>query len=683
MGRIAPCAITALTVGCTLAACTSGGDGVPVSSVAGYVDDLEIASVGDAYSGASFGDAGVYQVITGIVHGKLDPRSPANAGIVDLERAPVGSDGYVTYSTDFIILRPKNAQAASKVLFYDVNNRGGNLALPFFDGAKSGFDKDQEGNGFLLRRGYTLVWSGWQGDIAQSGKGSPLGTAFPVAKNADGSSIVEMSRQEFVLDRTTNPVTLALSYPVANPDPAQATFNARASWQTPQGMTWDSPSQALSPSDWHYDGDKQIVLQRPSGTDAGTIFSLVYPAKDPIVMGVGFAAVRDLVSFLRYDKITAAGHPNPVADLAFDVAIGEGISQSGRFLRDFVWQGFNADARGRKVFDGLMPLIAGAKKAFINARWAQPGQTSREHEEHFQAGDQFPFAYGTSTDPLTGKTDGLFETCTKANTCPKTIQFDTSMEYWVARGSLNVTDGTGQDIAVPDNVRLYVEASTQHSGGGGVGTQTPLAACEYLSNPVNQSAVGRALVAHLEAWLLTGTAPPPSNYPNVQSGAIASPSARADVGFPDLSAVGLPYTGLYNRLNVTDYSKAIPAADLSKEYQVFVLKTDADGNDISGIRAPDVSVPLGTYLPWNIRKQGYAQGEMCSLSGGMLPFAITAEDRKSKGDPRPAILERYTDKADYVSRVHAAALQLVQQGFLLDEDVDTFTKKAESITVFP
>ncbi|WP_394838742.1 hypothetical protein LVJ94_17775 [Pendulispora rubella] len=671
------------------AACTSHGDQPPVGSLPGYVDDIEVVSVTDAYGGESFGTAGPYEVVSGIVHGKLLPAHPANAGIVDLDRAPVGSDGYVSYTTDFVILRPKNAVSAVPILFYDVANRGSMLGLQALDATGNSLAAGRQGNGFLLRRGYTLVWSGWQGDIVQSDSPvssgqtvAPIGTRFPIATNAEGP-IIGTSREEFVFDNTTNPITFTLSYPASTLDPSQVIFNVRSTWRTPSGMTWDSPSQPIPSSSWQYVDDRHVKLQRPSDADAGAIYSFVYPAKDPIVMGIGFAAVRDFVSFLRNDKADAQGHPSPVADLNYRLAIGEGISQSGRFLRDFTWQGFNDDARGHKVFDGIIPFIGGGRKAFVNARWAQPGRSSREHEDHFQPGDQFPFAYATTTDPLTGKTDGLLAKCTATGSCPKVLQLDGSYEFWGGRASLNVTDGAGYDIPIPENVRLYLSSATQHGGGNGAGTQTALTACQFKSNPVNQSAMDRAIVDRMEHWLAAGDPPPPSNYPTIAAGTLALPESRTQVGFPDLTSVGLTYTGIHNAIHVTNYSNAVPVADTSKDYEIRVPTTDTDGNDFPGFRVPDVSVPLATYLPWNLRKEGYAPGELCGFSGGILPFSTTATERQSKADPRPALLERYADKADYVDRVHAAATAAAGQGFLLEEDVNLFVERAQAVTVFP
>jgi len=671
---------------------------------AGFIDYLEIKSVADAYGGVSFGNVGPYQVVSGIVHGKINPAHPANTIIVDLDKAPVGADGYVEYTTDFVILRPKNPATAKRLLFYEVNNRGNKSALStYFVGAGTNFEKGQEGDGFLYRQGYTVVWSGWQGDIRQTGlagTGATIGTNFPVAKSKDGSAITGMSREENVFDNTESPTSFTLTYPAATLDKSQVTFNARKTWVTPNGMTWDSPAVNIPASDWDYINEKQVVVKRPASVDAGAIYSFVYPAKDPIVMGVGFAAVRDLVTFLKYDAADAKGTPNPLNDLkqapcvfsnasqctsnpqtTVDVAIGEGVSQSGRFTRDLLYHGFNDDTRGHKVFDGMMPIIPASRKTYTNFRWGQPGRWSKGHEDHFQPGDQFPFTYAVTTDPVSGMTDGLMKRCLASNMCPKIMQVDGAFEVWGGRGSLLVADSTGKEIPIPDNVRLYMVGGTQHGGGNGVGTETKTVACQNLSSAAIKRPVDRAMVVAMEAWLTKGTNPPDSRYPNLKDGTLAPQTSRTQIGFPDLTKIGVNFPTVYNQLFVTDYSNAIPVANLSKQYTVLVPTTDADGNDIPGVRVPDLSVPIATYTGWNIRKAGFAEGDTCGSTGSTIPFAATAAARQANGDPRLSLAERYTSKADYVSKVEAAAKALVVQGYLLPEDVTFFVNLAQKVTV--
>jgi Alpha/beta hydrolase domain len=667
-------------------------------TVAGFVDQLEIVTTYDAYGGAQFGDVGVYEVVTGIVHGKLDPNNAANAIVADLSLAPVGSDGMVAYTTDFVILRPKNAAAGKRILFYDVNNRGNQLAQGFINNGGAGFAAGTEGDGLLLRLGYTIVWSGWQGNILQTGHGdtAAIGANFPIAHYADGGTITGMSREEEIFDNGTTPITFAVQYPAASLDQSSVEFNYRETWLTAGGQTWDSPSTAIPTSAWTWAADGiHVTLNRAGLGDNGAIYSFIYTAKDPVVMGIGFPAVRDFVRFLRNDTADAQGNANPLNDFKnaecaiancnkgtnYDLAIMEGVSQSGRFARDFLWQGYNNDSTGNKVFEGFMPIIPGSRKTWTNFRWSQPGRFSKQHEDHFQRNDQFPFAYNVTTDPVSGLTDGIFMKCLADDTCPLVMHIDGGYETWGARDQLISTDGRGNDIAVPDTVRLYVVPGVNHGGGLGVGTQTKPVQCVTLNSPINERQTIRALVPALEAWLRFGTEPPASQWPSVTAGTAADPTNRTAVGFPDLSMVGLPYGGnIYNELFVTDYSNAIPVADLTKPYKVLVSTTDVDGNDVAGIRTPDVVAPIATYTSWNIRTTNYAPGDSCSTNGAMVPFASTPGTRVA-GDTRLSLSERYTSHADYVSKVTAAANALVSQRLLLPEDVSFYVNAAQAAPI--
>ena len=672
---------------------------------AGVIDRFEVLSSSDAYNGATpAGAAGPYTVITGIVHGRLLPSHPDNAGIVDIANVPKHADGYIDYTTDVVILRPKTAGSARRVLFYDAVNRGGKLALQSFigGGALVGGAAPDASFPSLLRAGYTVVWSGWQSNVSQTAMGASntLGVNFPVASNGDGSPITGLSREEFIPDGANGVHGFHLSYePASLADRSEVVFTARQSWKGADGKSrYSTPSVPVPNWSYSSNGNGAVYVNftppaavpAPDGTmvasDGGTIYSFVYRAKNPIVAGIGFAAVRDLVSFLKNAGADAQGNPNPVADMKaaacvvatgcvaapstnFDVAIGEGVSQSGRFLRDFLYQGFNKDGHGAKVFDGLMPIVAGARRTWINARFAQPGRFSREHEDHWMPGDQFPFAYGVATDPVSGTTDGLMKRCLESATCPHVMQIDGSFEWWAGRASLAVTDGAGQDVALPDNVRYYMVAGTQHAGGSGVSTGIVTqpgagAGCQVAPSPVSEMPVERALIPALENWIARGVLPPASQYPTVAAGTLVAPSKT---GFPDLSDVSVPNGasatpvalslashGVANWLALTDYSDATPAVDATRTYKIRVPKVDADGNEIGGILMPEVAVPLATYAGWNVRQQGHAAGESCSTTGAAIPFAVSPATRAAK-DPRKTLAQLYRGRADYQARFGAAA----------------------------
>lgn len=687
-------------------------------TVSGTIEQFEVLSTSSAYDGASIGDVGPYSLITGIVHGTLNPDHPDNTGIVDLDLAPKDEDGMVPYSTDVVILRPEDPATARRILFYDVVNRGRKIAQGRYIGGGNLIDGPAPDDTFdsILQSGYTVVWSGWQGSVAQSGDGagSPIGTNFPTATDADGTPITGLSREEYVPDYAGVP-DIALSYPPASlTDRSEVVFTARQSWLNDAGQQdYAVPSSPVS--DWDYitneDGSVSVqftppeTIPGPGGTtmapDAGTIYSFVYRAQDPLVSGIGFAAVRDLVSFLRHATADEQGNPNPLNDLKdapcasgtdcpsdpasnVDVVIGLGLSQSGRFLRDFLYQGFNKDTQGQKVFDGMMPIIPGSRRTWTNERFAQIGRWSKQHEDHWQPGDQFPFTYGVITDPVSGITDGLMNQCLDSETCPRIMQLDGSYEWWGARASLVVTDGAGADITLPDNVRYYLVPGAQHAGGPGVGTGVVSQPddgnrCLYASSPVAMAPVERALIPTMEEWLVNDTAPPPSQYPTVASGNLV-PSDQFATGFPDLSDIVVPdgedatpinlnfsYGGLVNQLFVTDYSNAEPVVDLDKQYAVLVPAVDSNGNETSGIRVPEVVAPLGSYLGYNIRSAGHANPEVCVSSGTTIPLAVSPESRAA-GDPRASLAELYAGRTDYVGQVQAATDALVAQRFLSAAD---------------
>jgi hypothetical protein len=365
-----------------------------------------------------------------------------------------------------------------------------------------------------------------------------------------------------------------------------------------------------------------------------------------------------------------------------DVSLIEGISQSGRFTRDFVWQGFNADTSGARVFDGAMPLIAGSRKTWTNFRFAQPGRWSKQHEDHLQAGDQFPFTYATTTDPVSGQTDGILARCTANNTCPKVMHLDGGGEFWLARASLIVTDGAGHDVQLPDNVRAYLMTGTPH-GYSLTGKPAMAPACKYPTNIVYVGFITRALAPALVDWIVRGVAPPATTYPTLAAGTLADPTSEAAVGFPDLHPIGVGYTGVYNFLYLTNYGVVPPAVDTSKPYQVLVPTTNADGIDLPGVRSTDLTVPLGTSMPWNPRAAGYAEGDQCVSNGSFIPFAKTEAERAQSGDPRASLQERYENRADYVAKIRAAALALRDQGFMLPEDVDNMIHRAEVTSLLP
>lgn len=608
------------------------------------------------FEGRSFGSVGQYEKLVGTIHGEVDPADRRNAGIINIARAPTNPAGHVEYDVDLYILKPIDPTRGSNHIYYDVNNRGNLLAIQFINGGPGGNDPTtaaDAGTGFLMDRGYTLVWSGWQADIAPGG--GRLTARFPIATNGN-APLIGLSREEIIDDTGADPIIATLDYPAATLDPGSATLtvrqNERDARETPKGLSFT------------FVDNRTVQIARAPGFDSGAIYEFIYEARDPMVMGLAFAATRDVVSFLRYQTQDSTGTPNPLAKAGLPpIALSAGVSQSGRWLRDFIFQGFNEDEQGRQVFEGANPIIAGSRKTFTNFAFAQPGRFSRQHEDHVFPNDQFPFTYTMLTDPLTARTDSILRRCEATSTCPKVFHIDSDFEIWGARGALITTSPTGQPLLLPDNVRAYLFSSTQH----GVGNAT-FGICQQLSNPLAYSSLP-ALTADLDDWVTTGQSPPPSRYPTLADGTLVPVD---QTGFPNIP--GVNYPGNYNVLRVADYSVQPPFE--GEAYPVFVTPVDADGNSVAGIRHPLLEVPVATYTGFNLRAEGHAPGEACSTTGSYIPFARTLAERQETGDPRLSLQERYRNHERYVNRVARAAERLVRERLLLQADADRIVAAA-------
>jgi hypothetical protein len=591
--------ITALCAGVLGAVATLPSDAM--AKVIGF-EVLRIES--PAFGGRSFGSVGSYDRILARATIAVDPLNRHNAMIADIGLAPRNAQGLVEATSEVEILRPTDPAKGNDKLFFEVLNRGRKPGLALFNDGPGKDDLAEPaniGNGFLMERGFTLIWAGWQPD-APPGEGR-LNLSVPTIPNITGTSV-----EEFVFDNTTNPVTATLTYPAADLDPTKAKLTVREregdERQTPPDLnfTFETPTT--------------ISVSRPAGFDAGAIYEFVYTAKDAKPVGLAFAVPRDIVSFLRHDSADAQMHPNPLTNRRFAEAIGFGLSQSGRYLRDFLYLGFNEDEAGRIVFEGLMPHIAGGKRSFTNYRFSQPGRNVTQHASHSYPGDQFPFTYPVLTDAITGRTDGILARCLQSNNCPKVMQTDTELEIYQSRASLVVTDTKGEPLTLPENVRTYLIANTPHFAPFGA-KPSRLPACLYETNPLQAGAPMRALVAAMDAWL-DGAEPPPSRYPSVKGGTFVPPQ-QSIVGIPAIP--GFNYTGVINALAAVDHSTIPPKIGAS--YPVFVGRTDEDGHTVAGIRMPALEAPTSTYFGFNYRKAGYAEGELCDLAGTSLPFAKT------------------------------------------------------------
>lgn len=611
--------------------------------------DLEVVE-SPALGGERFGRTGPYERLRGIAHGEVDPSNPHHRHIVNIEHAPRNARGLVEYSTIVEIYRPLDMSRWNRAIYHTVPESGA----------------EGSGERVLLERGFALVRVGWQGDLAP--EGDAIVAMLPVARNRDGSPIVGRSLEELIFDDHDRVSTATLSYPAASLDPDRATLTVRR----------DQASARTAPGDmrWRFVSDREISIERPAGYDGSSIYEFIYDAVDPIVMGLGFVAVRDVISFLRYEQADGDGTPNPLASPELPaLAMSIGVSQSGRMLRDFLYLGFNEDVRNRIVFDGLHPDIAGSGKTFTNYAFGQPGRWQRQHEDHVYPGDQFPFTYRIQRDPVSGRLGGLFDRCSRTSTCPRVVHTDGEAELWQGRSSLIGTDARGRDVVLPDNVRVYLIAGTQHRGGNGVHSATlPPGICENPGNPLPLRDVRTALTIALYEWIADGREPPASRFPKATDGGLVAP---ADLEFPSIP--GVRYPGSVNGLRFLDRGTMPPTE--GGEYTVLVGRVDADGNMVDGIRHPDLAVPIGTYTGWNLRRAGFAEGDLCAGSGSFIPFARTRAEREATGDPRLSLEERYGNHATYARAVAAAVQDLVRERLLLRADAEEIIRQAEESRV--
>ncbi|MFL6840746.1 MAG: alpha/beta hydrolase domain-containing protein [Bradyrhizobium sp.] len=606
-----------------------------------------------AFEGRTFGAVGTYDRINARATIAVFPDDPHNNIIVDLDRAPRNAQGLVEAVTDVEILRPTVAGNGNRRLFYEALNRGNKLAVALFndhplvvnDLAKAA----DAGNGFLMNRGYTVVWSGWQGDIVPGG--GRMTFSPPVV------DVTGLAREDFIFDHMDDPASATLSYPAADLDPSQAKLSVRQRETDPRATPTGLEVKFESPT--------KISIKRPEGFDAGAIYEFIYTARDSKAMGLGFAATRDILSFLRYETADSAGTANPLAG-RIDRAIGFGASQSGRYLHDYLYLGFNADEADRTIFEGLMPHVSGGKKTFTNYRFSQPGRSPYQHADMLYPGADFPFTYPVITDTLTRKRDGFLARCLAAGNCPKIIKTDSEIEFYQQRASLVVTDTQGNALDMPDNIRLFLLSNLQHFAMANAKSETAKT-CALPTNPLNAGPPARALLVALDGWISNGTRPPDSRYPSRADGTLVPP-AIDEVGFPRLP--GVSYPGRIAQPTLLNSDEMPPSKGTA--YPVFVPKTDADGRDIAGVHLPTLQAPAATHTGWNLRKAGFGQGELCDNYGTMIPFAATREQRLKSDDPRPSMAERYPNEGDRAAAIAKAAQQLVQDGLLLEEDAKLF-----------
>ena len=593
------------------------------------ITDIEVKSRTPLLGDAAFGKTGSYERIDGIASGILDPAHPGNRGIALLDKAARNAAGLVEYRSDFVLLRPADASKANGRLLYEVNNRGRIMLFANLCAGAAGNQPktaDELGNALPLKLGFSLLWTGWDPGAP---KATGLSLDVPVVEG-----ITQPIREEFVSGtRLGLHESFKLAYEAVGP----ATVTVR---RTQTAVRMAVPSETV---------DSRTV--RPiAPIEIGSIYEVRYTATKPRVLGIGFAATRDIVSHLRHHGADLLGRPVKHT-LAF------GISQAGRYLRDHIAGGFNADEQGRRVFDGVFTHVAGIGRVFHNTPFGQPFRTRTWHEDHDFPEIEFPHSSAAMDDPITGRSGALMR---GDATDPFLIETNTSTEYWQKGASLLHTDPLGtRDITLPANVRAYLVPGTQH--GGKAGMPRDNGPCINPRNWHDPMPAVRALLVALDEWVTTGRLPPDSRVPRIDDGTLV---AAANVAFPAIPGLVRPHAA-NDVAELTDW--VAPSA--GGLYGALVPQVDADGNERAGIRLPDIAAPRGTFMGWNLYKTPYPEGELADRDGTFLVFAATEAERG--GDARASLADRYAGSG-YADARRAATLALLRDRLLLPEDSDAY-----------
>jgi hypothetical protein len=631
---------------------------------------IDVQSRTDVLAGRSFGNTGPYEKLSGTIYFAVDPRNGANQIIADIGNAPKNADGRVEFSSTFYLIKPKDPGRGNGTLLYEVSNRGGKAMIGFFNRAVSSLDPqtvEQFGDGFLLEQGFTLLWVGWQFDPPL--RDGLVRVFAPIARDADGRSIRGIVRSDFVPVEPIRQASLAdrdhLAYPVANADDLANVLTVRESIE--------GARRTIPRDQWQFTEDGKAI-RMAAGFEPGKIYEVVYTSQDPAVVGVGLAAVRDTIARLKYGSAAELG----LASGAVKRAIAFGISQSGRFLRTYLYYGFNEDEAHRKVFDGVMAHVAGAGRGSFNHRFAQPSRDGHPYLNFLYPTDIFPFTDIAQRDPETGLQDGLLTHGTKPEVQPRVFYTNSSYEYWGRAASLFHTTIDGlEDAPLPANVRAYLLAGGQHGVAGFPPTRT---IGQQLNNPLDYRWPMRRLLVAMNRWITDGTEPPSSAYPRLDQGTLVAPDKLA---FPKIPSVNGPVTP--HKAYRADYgpdfiSKGIVAHEppkIGSAFPVLVPQVDTDGNELAGIRVPELTVPLATYTGWNpFNEKSGPTDVLSSMQGSFIPFARTRAERERTTDPRRSIDERYQSRDHYLAMVSKAANALVEKGYLLKEDLSRILEQS-------
>ncbi len=646
------------------------------SAASAEVVRIEVASRADLAGGKSFGLAGPYEKLVGTIYFTVDPGNSANRIITDIDFAPRNAAGQVEFHSDFFLIKPKDVTRGNGTVLYEVSNRGGKSLLSRFnraDGSRDPQSDAEMGDGFLMRNGFTLLWVGWQFDVRL---GDGRMRVYPPIATDNGNTITGVVRSEVVVSQKEFDRSLAdrnhVAYAVADPaDPA----NVMTVRDTVEG-----PRRVIPRSQWTFARleDGKIVPDRTrvyleGGFEPHKIYDIVYTSQDPPVVGLGPAAVRDAISRLKYGSARELSIPVG----AIERALAIGRSQSGRFLRTFLYYGFNEDERHRKAFDGVIAHVAGGGRGSFNHRFAQPSRDGHPFLNKLYPSDIFPFTDVVQSDPETDMRDGLLARV-KPEFMPKIFYTNSSYEYWGRAASLiHITVDGSDDIPLMENVRIYSFAGGQHGVGRFPPRQT---SGQQLSNPNDYFWMMRRLLLAMNRWAADGTPPPSSSYPRIDNGDLVLPE---NLNFPQLPGVGLPaaphkaYRVIYGPEFATKGIVTVEPPEVLSEFPLMVPQVDADGNERGGLKMPEITVPLATYTGWNLfRPESGPEDVLSSMQGSYIPFPRTRSDRQRSGDPRRSIEERYRSREQYLGLVTEAALELVEDGYLLAEDLPPILSQA-------
>ena len=637
---------------------------------------VEVRSRTDLVGGESFGKAGPYEKIAGVIHFAVDPNNAANRIITDIDLAPRNADGMVEFRSDFFMLKPVDMSRGNGTVFYEVSNRGRKGMVSRFNRAAGSLDPQTEaemGDGFLMRQGFTLLWVGWQFDVPPR---EDLMRLYAPIASSGGSPITGLVRSEVVTARRMADALLAdrghVAYEVADPSHADNVMTVRDKV--------DGSRRVVPRDTWRFarlEAGKVVAdsthVYLEGGFEPHRLYDIVYRAQNPTVVGLGPAAVRDTMSWLKYGNPEALSIPTG----SITKAVAYGASQSGRFLRTFLYYGFNADESNRKSLDGVMSHIAGGGRGSFNHRFAQPSRDGHPYLNKLYPTDIFPFSDVVQHDPETDMQDGLLAGV-KPAFMPKVFYTNSSYEYWGRTASLVHTTIDGKsDLPLMDNVRAYSFAGGQHGPGRFPPVYT---SGQQLANPNDYTWVLRSLLLAMDRWIDTGTAPPPSRYPRIADGDLVWPE---DLAFPALPGVGQPadphkaYRVVYGPEFRSKGVVTVEPPEVLSAFPILVPQVDTDGNELGGLKMPEVAVPLATYTGWNLfRAEAGPSDVLASMQGSYVPFPRTKAEQMDRHDPRTSIEERYGSRQDYLDQVSSVASALVGEGYLLADDVQPLVTQA-------